>query len=137
MTSGPDPALVEKLAGIHATAEQESAAISDEVEATKAQLAEESRQADEETKQRAQELDEQIEQRRAGKTGETDTNSPATSQASDPSGRQFGFEDDQEFQEEPVEHSAPGMPPRVRHRREPQTDIDEDEDFSKTSWLNG
>jgi|SRR5699024_225410 len=137
MTGGADPALLEELAQIQQGADRESSVIREEVESSEAAIIEENRQADESRKQLDQELEDRAEQH-AESAGETSSPTVSSPQTPAPSGGQFGFEDDQEFQEEPVEHSASAVPPRVRHRREPQTDIDdEDEDFSQTSWLNG
>lgn len=136
MTSGADPVLLEQLAETQSAVEHESAEISRDVHATEAEIAEENRAADEANEQFSRELDEEVEQRRAEQVGDGAKHRSPGQPAQEHIEHAFGFEDDDEFRNHQpvVSESVSQTPPR--HRRSPEPEFDEDEDFSKTNWLS-
>src|SRR5699024_423992 len=127
MTSGADPSLLQELEQIRAAAAQQSEEIGEDVRAAEDEIAEANRQIHEENQQLFEELDRQAEQRRAERAGETTGSARPDRTTPQQPERSFGFEDDQDFRDGPLEHSAPERPARPQHRPEPDADDEDDE----------
>ena len=132
MMTAVDPALAERLATTNAETRDRSVEIGDRVRATAQEIADESERMREAAAWRSAELDRQVEERK-----EAENNQWARSPQRDTTMR-FG-EEEEELERAatppPVRPAAPEPPPAEPRRGRHARNVDDEDDFSSTSWL--